>query len=312
MSRWYPSTLAISAILLATTCAHAEAPSAAVFDFQLANLGAQGPTEADIARLGPLTDSLREQLRASGRYRIVSIEPVRNEVARSSDLRKCGGCADDFARKLGADVAITGEIQKVSNLILNINVYVKDLKSGTPEKAYTVDIRGDNDLSFQHGVKYLVKNSLPPSEASVESTKHGATGMVTVPDGASVVYQTGPANLPKGTQISMISGDPAKPGPFVLRLKFPANTLIAPHTHSQAETLTILGGSIYHQHGETIDKAAGKVLKAGGFVYLPQDMPHSLWTTNEPAELQVNGTGPFGLNYINPAGDPSHDARASR
>lgn len=76
------------------------------------------------------------------------------------------GCAEDYARRLGADVAITGEIQKVSNLILNINVYVKDLRSDAPEKAYSVDIRGNNDLSFQHGVKYLVKNNLPPAEGA--------------------------------------------------------------------------------------------------------------------------------------------------
>ena len=136
----------------------------------------------------------------------------------------------------------------------------------------------------------------------------GAHGLVTVPDAASVVYQPGPPNLPKGTQISMISGDPSKPGPFVLRIKAPANTVIAPHTHSEAETLTILAGSIYHEHGATIDKAAGKPLRAGGFVFLPKDMPHSLWTTDEPVELQVNGSGPFGLTYVNPADDPSRRA----
>ena len=34
-------------------------------------------------------------------------------------------------------------------------------------------------------------------------------------------------------------------------------------------------------------------------------MPHSLWTKDQPAVIQVNGTGPFGLNYVNPADDPS-------
>ncbi|MGH1592274.1 DUF3280 domain-containing protein (plasmid) [Methylobacterium phyllosphaerae] len=153
--------MALAATLLGSTAARAEPPKAAVFDFQLANLGAQGPTEADMARLGPLSDLLRQQLRETGRYQIVSTDPVKADVAKGAELRKCGGCADDFARKLGADVAITGEIQKVSNLILNINVYVKDLKAGTPERAYSVDIRGDNDASFDHGVKYLVKNRLP-------------------------------------------------------------------------------------------------------------------------------------------------------
>lgn len=149
------------ALLLATTAAHAEPSKAAIFDFQLANLGAQGPTDADLARLGPLSDLLRAQLKDTGRYEIVSTAPVKADVAKGAELRKCGGCADDFARRLGADVAITGEIQKVSNLILNINVYVKNLKDNSPEQAYSVDIRGDNDLSFDHGIKYLVKNRLP-------------------------------------------------------------------------------------------------------------------------------------------------------
>ena len=153
--------LATVAMPLTVQGARAEPPKAAVFNFQLANLGAQGPTEADVARLGPISDLLREQLKDTGRYEIVSTAPVKADVAKA-DLRACGGCADDFARKIGADVAITGEIQKVSNLILNINVYVKDLRSKAPEQAYSVDIRGANDTSFDHGVKYLVKNRLPP------------------------------------------------------------------------------------------------------------------------------------------------------
>ncbi len=161
---------AAAAMVLAATAAHAEPPKAAVFDFQLADLGAQGPTDADVARLGPLSDLLRAQLKDTRRYEVISTDPVKAEVAKGAELRKCGGCADDYARKLGADVAITGEIQKVSNLILNINVYVKDLKAGAPEKAYSVDIRGDNDASFDHGVKYLVKNSLPPPEVGADTT----------------------------------------------------------------------------------------------------------------------------------------------
>ncbi|MFE1602052.1 DUF3280 domain-containing protein [Methylobacterium sp. ID0610] len=155
----------MAAAMLATVgTAHAEPPRAAVFDFQFANIGAQPPTQADSDRLGPLSELLRSLLKDSGRYRILSIDPVREEVAKGPELRKCNGCAEDYARKLGADVAITGEIQKVSNLILNINVYVKDLRSEQREQAYSVDIRGDNDTSFDRGLRYLVKNNLPPPQ----------------------------------------------------------------------------------------------------------------------------------------------------
>ncbi|SDN02652.1 Protein of unknown function [Methylobacterium phyllostachyos] len=129
-------------------CACAELPKAAVFNCQRANLGAQGPTEADVLRLGPISDLLREQLNDTGHYEIVSTNPVKADVAKA-DLRACGGCANDVARRLGADVAIIGEIQKVSSLILNIDV--KDLRSDTPGRAYSVDIRGDNDTSCDHG-----------------------------------------------------------------------------------------------------------------------------------------------------------------
>lgn len=134
---------------------------AAVFDFQLANLAQLPPTAEDQARLPRISDLLRQQLAASGKYEIVPLTPaVRTEVGKAAPLRDCGGCAADFAKQLGAQLAITGEVQKVSNLILNINVYVKEVGSSKPETAYSVDIRGDNDLSFDHGIKYLVKHRI--------------------------------------------------------------------------------------------------------------------------------------------------------
>lgn len=135
-------------------------PKTAVFDFQLANLGQLPPTDADRARLPHLSDMFRKLLADSGKYDIVSTESEKAEVARSADLRSCGGCAEDFAKKLSAQIAVTGEIQKVSDLILNINVYFKEVGSKAPEHAYSVDIRGDNDLSFDHGIKYIVKHNI--------------------------------------------------------------------------------------------------------------------------------------------------------
>ena len=136
-------------------------PKLAVFDFQLANLAQLPPTAADKARLPRISDLLRKQLADSGKFDIVPItDKVKQEVAKAAPLRDCGGCAVDFAKELGADVAVTGEVQKVSDLILKINVYMKKVGSSAPETATSVDIRGDNDDSFNHGVKYLVKNNI--------------------------------------------------------------------------------------------------------------------------------------------------------
>ncbi len=130
-------------------------------------------------------------------------------------------------------------------------------------------------------------------------------GLVVQGDSAGFHYGPAPSSLPKGTQVSNLLGDPSQPGPFVLRLIFPPHTDIMPHTHSKPETVTVLSGEIFHEHGTTLVHAQGTELTAGGFVYLPQGMPHSLWTTNQQAVIQVSGTGPFGLQYVNPADDPS-------
>ena len=129
--------------------------------------------------------------------------------------------------------------------------------------------------------------------------------MLLLPNEAAIQWQPGPANLPKGSQIAVLAGDPGKPGPFVLRVKFPANTLVAPHSHATAENLTVLTGDFYHAMGETVDKTRGDQMKPGGFVYLPDGMPHYVWTTATESVVQVTETGPFGLLYVNAADDPS-------
>ncbi len=130
--------------------------------------------------------------------------------------------------------------------------------------------------------------------------------MMLLKDNDAAQWSKAPADLPHNMQITILTGDPAKPGPFVLRLKIPANTVIAPHTHSADENVTVLSGDFYHGMGNTIDREHGKFVDAGGYVFLPANMAHSLWTTKDPAVIQVTGTGPFGLNYINPADDPSN------
>jgi hypothetical protein len=153
--------LVLVATLSATAAHAADKDKIAVFDFQLANLAQLPPTEADKARLPRLSDQLREKLQESGRFEVVPLtDAVKQDVAKAPELRNCNGCAADFAKPLGVKYAVTGEIQKVSDLILNINVYFKEVGSSKPETAYSVDIRGDNDLSFDHGVRYLVKNSI--------------------------------------------------------------------------------------------------------------------------------------------------------
>ena len=154
------SPIAGAVLTLAAGMAQAAPPKAAVFDFQFANLSPIAPDAAEQERLKRVSVELRDLLAQKGLYTIVSTDPVKADVAKSADLRRCNGCAEKFATQLGAAVAITGEVQKVSNLILNLNVYVKPLDGNAPEKAYSVDMRGNTDESFDRAVRYIVENNM--------------------------------------------------------------------------------------------------------------------------------------------------------
>jgi quercetin dioxygenase-like cupin family protein len=93
----------------------------------------------------------------------------------------------------------------------------------------------------------------------------------------------------------------------VVRLKMPAGYKIAPHWHPTDEHVTVLAGTFSLGMGDTFDKAAMKDLPAGGYVLLPAEMRHYAMARTA-ATVQVSGPGPFALNYVNPADDPSKRA----
>lgn len=108
----------------------------------------------------------------------------------------------------------------------------------------------------------------------------------------------------KEARMAVVSGDPGKAGLFVVRLKMPAGYKIAPHWHPTDEHVTVLSGSFALGMGEKFDAATMKTLPAGGYALLPAEMRHFAMAKTA-ATVQVHGTGPFVLNYVNPADDPS-------
>ena len=118
-----------------------------------------------------------------------------------------------------------------------------------------------------------------------------------------IVFRDDPA-FPNGGQTALLHGDPDKPGLFVLRIKFPPNYVVPPHTHPGFETVTVLSGAMGSGMGEKADLTKGKMLKAGGMLALPANHAHYVWTEDEETIIQVAAVGPFDLIYINPADDP--------
>jgi len=147
----------------ALTGAQASMPQAAIFNLEMVDTSldgaANGPHADETARLAWLGNELRHRLAQSGKVDVIDISPVAAE-ARASNLQACGGCDVGFARELGAKYSVTGWVQKVSNLILNFNLVVRDAKSGETIWAKSVDMRGNTDESWSRALDYMLRNYL--------------------------------------------------------------------------------------------------------------------------------------------------------
>jgi quercetin dioxygenase-like cupin family protein len=106
-----------------------------------------------------------------------------------------------------------------------------------------------------------------------------------------------------GAYLAILVGDPTKAETVVQRVKFPPNYRVAPHTHPYAEVVTVLSGTLGSGMGEKFE-AKGELLQPGGLFALPAKHAHYVWTTNEETIVQVQFTGPGGIDFINPADDP--------
>src|SRR6478735_7154355 len=142
--------ICFAALLLTGSVAFADPPKLAVFDFELIDTSLPGevygskPEQERMLRIG---NQLRKALAESGKFQVLDIAPVK-DAANKSNLQACGGCDIKLAEQLGADLEITGVVQKVSNLILNLNIYLRDVHTGNLVTAASADMRGNTDEAW--------------------------------------------------------------------------------------------------------------------------------------------------------------------
>jgi Protein of unknown function (DUF2380) len=156
------TVLAVIIALVAgfATAADQPAPRVAFFGFQLINTSLQSTTPEEGQRIRMLDDIFRRKLNDAGRYELIRIPPDLENAVAAATIANCNGCERDFALRAGADLAAWGTVQKVSNLILNINVYMEDAQANKMVFVKSVDIRGNTDESWQRGVDYLLQHYL--------------------------------------------------------------------------------------------------------------------------------------------------------
>jgi hypothetical protein len=151
----------VLAVLALAAPARADQPKVAVFDFELIDTSLQGemsgPRQDEHERLSRAAVQLRRALAEAGRFQVLDLAPVA-DAAHNSNLQACGGCDVQLAERLGADIAVTGVVQKVSNLILNMNIYLRDVHGGKIITVMSADMRGNTDESWTRTMDWLIRN----------------------------------------------------------------------------------------------------------------------------------------------------------
>ncbi len=153
------------ALLAGAPATAAEPKSLALMDFELIDEmrqyeSAQARRETD-RRLVLITSELAQEFARRDMYRVVDPAPAAQLIEKlkaSYELRACNGCEIDIGKALGADRVALCWVQKVSNLILNINISVQSVPTGETVYAKSVDIRGNTDEAWLRGVRRLVDN----------------------------------------------------------------------------------------------------------------------------------------------------------
>lgn len=104
-------------------------------------------------------------------------------------------------------------------------------------------------------------------------------------------------------RMAVIEGDLSEEEAFTFRLRLPADYRVEPHTHPAYERVTVLSGTFHFAHGEEFDRAGTQALPVGGFAVMAPGEPMYGYTEEETV-IQLHGTGPWGIEYINPEDDP--------
>ncbi|ETW12238.1 hypothetical protein ATO8_14122 [Roseivivax marinus] len=117
-----------------------------------------GEDPAELDRIEMLETMVTDRFSASG-MEMLDTSEVEGQVKNVVNPAKCYGCDTRAAAELGADYSLVGEVQKVSNLILSMNLQLRDAETGEMVRGRVVDIRDNSDAAWRRGMDYILRNT---------------------------------------------------------------------------------------------------------------------------------------------------------
>lgn len=135
------------------------------------------------------------------------------------------------------------------------------------------------------------------------SGESGARMEWTLYPAGHIPWRGRPDWLPPGAELAVLDGDPGGEGAFTIRLDMPNGYRIPPHWHDDAERLTVIAGTFNVGIGDKLDARATQSLPTGSYSAMAAGLHHFAWTRGRTI-VQITGTGPWSVHYVNEADDP--------
>ncbi len=156
------------------------APKAAIFPFDIRDVEQEGELipklkEDDLRRMKLVADELAVLMKKENTYEVVDLTPLAKDVEAASPFAKCDGCEVDIAKKAGADLAVTGYVDKLSDALISLQLFARETGSGRLVKSMSAEIRGNTDELWLHGIRWLWRNrfNAPAPETKAQPAEAG-------------------------------------------------------------------------------------------------------------------------------------------
>ena len=147
------------------------------------------------------------------------------------------------------------------------------------------------------GMAVLLGLAAVQAKSSVQAQGH------VMMNAADMKWGPAPPGLPAGGEMTVLTGDPGKPGPFTVAARFPDGYIVRPHWHPTTENLTVLSGSLLVGMGDKYAEGSMKPLNQGGFATMPAKSNHFV-KAKGATTITISSTGPFEITYVDPKDDP--------
>jgi hypothetical protein len=103
-----------------------------------------------------------------------------------------------------------------------------------------------------------------------------------------------------GVQMAVISGDPRKPGIYVVQAKFPPGIMSVPHYHGEDRFVTVIKGTWYTGTDADWDPAKAVAMPTGSFMKHPAKAVHFDGARDEEVIVRIIGMGPSSTVSVHP------------